>query len=573
MKKILTRTLLDTHLTVHPDKLLNRIYLARGVTSAEELDYGLANLLPYKTLLGIEQAVQCLGEALEKQQNILIVGDFDVDGATSVALAIRTLRAFGFNNVSYLIPNRFDSGYGLTPEIVKLAAEKNTQLIITVDNGISSVTSVDLANELGIRVLLTDHHLPGHILPQAYAIINPNQPSDQFLSKHLVGVGVIFYVMLALRAYLREQNWFQKQSIPEPNMAQFLDLVALGTVADVASLDYNNRILVAQGIQRIRAGKCCVGIKALLAVSKRRYENVSTADLGFAVAPRINAVGRLDDMSLGVECLLTDDVVQARLIASKLEAVNNERRVIEGDMQGQALRLLDALQLKQDLPPGLCVFEETWHQGVLGVLASRLKERLNRPVIAFTALGDLEMKGSARSVRGIHIREILSNISEQNPGLITRYGGHAMAAGLSITKEGYDLFSQLFADQTARFAELVESNDVVYTDGELSEEYFDIVTARLLRNAGPWGQDFVEPVFVGIFNIIDQRLVGRKHLKLTLQHPDVKKEISAICFNVNTDEWPNYRCSKIKLVYRLDVNEYNGSCNLQLIVEEIISHE
>ncbi len=570
MKKIITRKVPENAPLLHKHPLLNRIYAARGVTDATELDYDLTKLLPYNSLKGIKQAVECLATAIQEQQRVLILGDFDADGATSTALAVLALQSFGLKNVTYLIPNRFDFGYGLTPEIVELAAKQQPQLIITVDNGITSIDGVKAANDLGIKVLVTDHHLPGDTLPDACAIINPNQHDDQFLSKHLAGVGVVFYLMLALRSHLRGIDWFSAQNIPEPNMAQFLDLVALGTVADVVSLDHNNRILVAQGLQRIRAGKCRLSIKALFALTKRNYEKILASDLGFVIAPRLNAVGRLDEMSIGVEGLLTEDVERARSIAKQLDSLNSERREIEEDMRLQAARLLDNLQLEQDLPPGLCLFEETWHQGVLGVLASRLKDKLHRPVIVFTAVSETEIKGSARSVSGVHLRNVLNTISVQNPGLITRFGGHAMAAGLSIARESYEMFAQVFATEVEQHLALEDLGGIVYTDGELPIEYFNIATAELLRSAGPWGQGFPEPTFSDEFILVTQRLVGQKHLKLTLRTLESDQEIDAICFNVNPSIWPNFRCAKAKMVYRLDVNEYNGRRSLQLMVEEIV---
>ena len=573
MKKIILRTVPENIPLLHEHPLLHRLYAARDVTNAAELDYGLTKLLSHHSLLGIESAVSCLTTALQEQKRVLIVGDFDVDGATSTTVAILALKAFGLQHVSYFIPNRFDDGYGLTPEIVAEVAKENPRLIITVDNGISSVSGVAAANALGIEVLITDHHLPGNVLPQAAAIINPNQCDDTFSSKHLAGVGVIFYLMLALRTRLRELGWFESQHIPQPNMAQFLDLVALGTVADVVKLDHNNRILIEQGIQRIRSGKCCLVIKALLAAAKRNYEKVLASDLGYVVAPRINAVGRLDDMSLGVECLLTEDAERARTIARKLEALNDERRSIETEMRRQAIRLLDNLQLEQDLPPGLCVFEETWHQGVLGILASRLKDKLHRPVIAFTAISETEVKGSARSISCVHMRDVLNNIAERNPGLITRFGGHAMAAGLSLPRESYETFTQAFTEEVERHLVLEDLRGIVYTDGELSVEYLDLATAELLRDAGPWGEGFPAPKFIGEFVLINQRLVGQKHLKLTLRHPQSNQEIDAIYFNIDTNIWPNHRLTKAKIIYRLDVNEYNGRRSLQLMIEEVVSYE
>lgn len=570
MKKIITRKIPENIPLLHSDALLHRIYAARGVTNDSELDYDLSRLLLYDSLKGIQPAVVCLTTALQEQQRVLVVGDFDADGATGTTLAVLALKAFGFKNISYLIPNRFDFGYGLTTEIVAVAAKQQPQLIITVDNGITSVSGVAAANALGIKVLITDHHLPGNDLPEACAIVNPNQQDDQFLSKNLAGVGVIFYLMLAFRSHLRDIGWFNEQNTSAPNMAQFLDLVALGTVADVVNLDYNNRILLTQGIQRIRAGRCRQGIQALITIAGRSYDKVLAADLGFVVAPRINAVGRLDDMSVGVECLLAEDVARTRLIAKRLDTLNSERREIEADMQNQALRLLDNLQLEQELPPGLCVFEETWHQGVLGVLASRLKDKLNRPVIAFTAVSDTEIKGSARSIASVHMRNTLNNIAKQNPGLIIRFGGHAMAAGLSLARESYEMFTQIFAVEVERHLVFTDLKGMVYTDGDLPVEYFNIATAELLRNAGPWGQDFPEPTFFGEFILVNQRLVGQRHLKLTLRPLESDQEIDAICFNINPNVWPNFRCTQAKMVYRLGVNEYRGRRSLQLIINEII---
>ena len=569
MRKITSRTIPADLPLLHSDALLHRIYAARGVTSCAELDYNLVKLLFYSELKDVQTAVACLTTAIQEQQQVLVVGDFDVDGATGTALAVLALKSFGLKDVAYLVPNRFDFGYGLTPEIVTVAAQQSPQLIITVDNGITNVDGVAAANALGIKVLITDHHVPGNDLPEACAIVNPNQDNDGFLSKNLAGVGVVFYLMIALRTHLKNIGWFAEQNIPMPNMAQFLDLVALGTVADLVHLDHNNRILVAQGIRRIREGNCRKGIKALMAITGRSHEKILTADLGFVVAPRLNAVGRLDDMSLGIECLLTEDNKRARVIAQQLDVLNNERREIEADMQRQAMRLLDTLQLEQELPPGVCIFEETWHQGVLGVLASRLKDKLNRPVVVFTAVNDTELKGSARSVIGVHMRNALNNIAKQNPGLITKFGGHAMAAGLSLARESYELFAQSFAAEVERLM-VADLRGVVHTDGELAKEYFNLAAAELLREAGPWGSGFPEPTFFGEFVLVEQRLVGQRHLKLILRPLGVDQEVDAICFNVNLSVWPNFRCTSAKMVYRLGVNEYRGRCSLQLIIQELM---
>jgi single-stranded-DNA-specific exonuclease len=550
---------------LHP--LLKRIYLNRGIKSASELEYGIEHLLSYENLCGIDAAIACLWQALEKQQHILIIGDYDADGATSTALAVKALKALGYQRVSYLVPNRFKYGYGLTPEIAITAARSNPDLIITVDNGISSCNGVAMAKQLGSKILITDHHLPSENLPEADAIVNPNQYGDQFASKNLAGVGVIFYVMLALRKFLRDQEWFTTQGIPEPNMASFLDLVALGTVADIVNLDKNNRILIQQGLCRIRSGKCCAGIKALLEVAKRNHKRTTASDLGYVLGPRLNAAGRMDDMALGIECLLADDRNTALEIAKQLNTLNDERRAIEVDMQQQAARELNNLQLDKELPTGLCLYDANWHQGVIGILASRIKDRLHRPVIAFAKIDDNEIKGSARSIFGLHIRDVLDAIAAQNPELITKFGGHAMAAGLSLQLDKYNEFCAAFDQEVSKHLSSENLHKQIYVDGELTEEELCLDTAKLLRDAGPWGQGFPEPVFVDTFNIAQQYLVGNKHLKLMLNLPNNSQTIEAIAFNIDTEKWPNYQCNKIRTAYRLDVNAYRSVSNLQLIIE------
>lgn len=549
---------------LHP--LLKRIYLNRGIKSSAEFEYDVEHLLSYENLSGMNAAITCVWQAIEKQQHILIIGDYDADGATSTALAIKALKAFGHQRVSYLVPNRFKYGYGLTPEIAITAARKNPDLIITVDNGISSCKGVEMAKQLGSKVLITDHHLPSENLPEADAIVNPNQYGDQFASKNLAGVGVIFYVMLALRKFLRDQQWFTTCGIPEPNMASFLDLVALGTVADIVNLDKNNRILVQQGLCRIRAGKCCAGIKALLQIAKRNYKRTIASDLGYVLGPRLNAAGRLDDMSLGIECLLTDDKNKALETAKQLNTLNEERRAIEVNMQQQATRELNNLQLDKELPTGLCLYDANWHQGVIGILASRIKDRLHRPVIAFAKIDDNEIKGSARSVFGVHIRDVLDAIAAQNPELITKFGGHAMAAGLSLQLDKYNDFRAVFDQEVSKHLSPESLHKQIYVDGELTKQELCLDTAKLLRDAGPWGQGFPEPAFVGTFNIVQQYLVGNKHLKLMLSLPNNGQMVEAIAFNVDTEKWPNYQCNSIHTAYRLDVNEYRSAC-LQLIIE------
>lgn len=550
---------------LHP--LLRRVYTTRQVQSVQELDRTLESLLPYHLMSGIEKAVTLLTEAVTKNQRILIVGDFDADGATSTAVAVRALRSFGANQVNFLVPNRFAYGYGLTPELVNAAKVFSPDIIVTVDNGIANHAGVAAAKQLGIRVVITDHHLAAATLPEADAIVNPNQPGDTFPSKNLAGVGVIFYVMLALRRQLVSLNWFQEKSLPEPNMSRLLDIVALGTVADLVALDHNNRILVHQGLRRIRAGQCVPGIVALLELSDRDFTRAVASDLGFAVAARLNAAGRLDDMSLGIECLLCDDGARAREIARTLDQLNQERRGIEQDMQAQALQALDQLttNLKGDLPRGLCLFDESWHQGVIGILASRIKDRFNRPVIVFAPGQEGELKGSARSITGLHIRDALALIDAQYPGLVVKFGGHAMAAGLTIASSVLNNFVKIFDEVVSKQISEDSLQHQLLSDGELEDEDLSLEVASLLRDAGPWGQAFPEPLFDDTFSLLEQRIVGDKHLKLRLGKGD--KIIDAIAFFVDLAKWPNHRCQKVKAAYRLDINEYKGRRNVQLIVE------
>ncbi len=553
---------------LHP--VLRRLYAARRVTSPAELEYGLANLLPWQSLKGIDAAVALLVRALEKQQRVLVVGDFDVDGATSTALAIQALRMLGLKQVDYLVPNRFRYGYGLTPAIVEVAAQRRPDLIITVDNGISSIQGVEAANAAGIDVLITDHHLAGDTLPPAAAIVNPNQPGDEFPSKALPGVGVIFYVMLALRATLREQGWFDAANREEPNLAVLLDLVALGTVADVVPFDYNNRILVAQGLARIRAGHGRPGITALLEAGGRDPARLVSSDLGFCVAPRLNAAGRLDDMSLGIECLLSPDPATARELANRLDRLNRERRDIEDDMRREAMALVRDMQLDDEgLPVGLCLFDENWHEGVVGIVASRLKDRLHRPVIAFARTGDNgEIKGSARSVRGLHIRDALDAVAARHPGLITRFGGHAMAAGLSLPADHYADFAAAFDAEVRRHLAESDLHGVLLTDGGLPEDEFELATAESIRNAGPWGQGFEEPLFDGKFELVNRRVVGDRHLKLTLRTLVTGRLVDAIAFHTHDRDWPP-ETQYIEAAYRLDVNEFRGRRSLQLVIQHL----
>lgn len=547
--------------------LLRRIYASRSVQSNNELNKELTALLPYHSLSNIEQAAELLADAIMHARTILIVGDFDADGATSTTVAMRALKSFGASHIHYLVPNRFAYGYGLTPELVQVAKDFSPSLIVTVDNGIANHAGVLAAKKLGMHVIITDHHLAASTLPPADAIVNPNQPQDNFPSKHLAGVGVIFYVMLALRRKLIERDWFSKKKLPQPNMSKLLDLVALGTVADLAQLDYNNRILVHQGLRRIRAGQCIPGIVALLELSNRDFSRTTATDLGFAVAARLNAAGRLDDMSLGIECLLCDDVNKARAIARQLDQLNNERRSIEQDMQMQALKVINNLNenLQGQLPYGLCLFDESWHQGVIGILASRIKDRFHRPVIVFAPGQDGELKGSARSINGLHIRDALAHIDTQYPQLIRKFGGHAMAAGLTIAREVLDNFIKIFNDVVSGKLTTAQLQHLLMTDGELETHEMTADAVTLIRDAGPWGQAFPEPLFDDSFQLLDQRIVGDKHLKLTLKKNNMVLE--AIAFFVNLEEWPNYRCQSLRAVYRLDLNEYKGRRNIQLIIE------
>lgn len=555
---------LPNHL--HP--VLRRVFAARGICSEVELDYSLQRLLPYQQLSGIEGAVDLLVEALNSRWRIMVVADFDADGATSCALAVRGLRLLGAKDVCYIVPNRFEYGYGLTPEIVAVAGQRQPDLLITVDNGISSIDGVAEARRLGMRVLITDHHLPGQQLPDADATVNPNLPDDPFPSKHLAGVGVMFYVLIALRARLRDGGAFREA--PEPNLADLLDLVALGTVADVVPLDANNRSLVAQGMSRIRAGRCRQGIKALCRVAGRNLSRLGTADLGYALAPRLNAAGRLTDMSLGIECLLTDDAQAATRMASQLDQLNVERRRIESEMHEQALATLARLELEDqaDMPLGLCLFNEEWHPGVIGILASRIKQRVHRPVIAFAADGNGVLKGSARSVAGVHIRDVLEAVAGGNPGLIDKFGGHAMAAGLSLEQSEFDRFQSAFDAQVRRHLSPDQVHGIVHSDGELNVADFNMELAETLRFAAPWGQGFPEPIFDGKFELLKRRVVGAKHLKMLLSPAGSELTVDAIAFNTLDNDWPEGNPS-LELAYRLDVNEYKGNRRLQLIVESV----
>ncbi|CAM3822829.1 single-stranded-DNA-specific exonuclease RecJ [Rouxiella silvae] len=550
--------------------LLRRLYAMRGVKQSQELERGVRGLLDYKQLDGIDDAVKLLRNALSERLQIMIVGDFDADGATSTALTVLSLRSMGYDGVKYLVPNRFEDGYGLSPEVVEQAAARGAQLILTVDNGISSHAGVELAHEKGIQVLITDHHLPGETLPAAEAIINPNLHGCAFPSKSLAGVGVAFYLMLALRSSLRENGWFEQSGLPMPNLAEWLDLVALGTVADVVPLDTNNRILVYQGLNRIRAGKCRPGVRALLEVAGREARQLTASDLGFALGPRLNAAGRLDDMSVGVALLLSEDMAQARALAGDLDALNLMRREIEQGMQVEALALCEKLETStENLPFGLAMYHPEWHQGVVGILASRLKERFNRPVIAFAPAGDGVLKGSGRSINGLHMRDALERLDTLNPGLMMKFGGHAMAAGLSLEADKFDQFRDLFAELVGEWLDPSYLEGVVWSDGELTSQQMSLETAEQIREGGPWGQSFPEPVFDGTFRILQQKLLKERHLKLMIEPLGGGPLLDGIAFNIDPTLWPDSSVREVQLAYKLDINEYRGNRNVQLMIQHL----
>lgn len=560
--------------------LLERVFAMRGINHHDELQIDLKNLHPISMLKDIETATKILIDAIRRQEKILIVGDFDADGATSTALAVRALRAMGHQQVDYLVPNRFEYGYGLTPEIVEEANKRSPSLIVTVDNGISSIKGVEKAKSLGIKVLITDHHLPAKETPDANAIVNPNQRGDEFPSKNLAGVGVIFYLMLALKISLQKQNYFSDNNLIAPNLTELLDLVALGTVADVVTLDQNNRILVEQGLRRMRSGKACEGIQALFRVAKRNINNAVSTDLGFACGPRLNAAGRLDDMSLGIECLLSDDAINAMDYASALDDLNIERRSIEENMKAEALSILEELdnnKLSGDLPPVLCLYNDAWHQGVIGILAARVKERYNRPTIIFAPAdamniekANAEIKGSARSIATIHIRDILDEVASSTPGLLEKFGGHAMAAGLTLEKSRFDEFTQAICHIVNKHVREETFVELHYSDGELEAQDFDLKCANELRFAAPWGQNFPTPIFDNHFTIINKRIIKERHLKLLLRTKGFERTVSAIYFNADLDNCPE-EGAEVHLLHKLDVNEFRGSSSLQLMVEKLLA--
>lgn len=568
----------EPDLSLLPDSIpsiLKRVYINRGITDVAQLETSARGLHSYQQLGGIEQAVELLFQAINEQKRIIIVGDFDADGATSSALSVLALRMLGSNNVDYLVPNRFEDGYGLSPEVVDQALELGAEMIMTVDNGVSSIEGVRYAKENGITVLVTDHHLPGHVLPDVDAMVNPNLDSCAFPSKALAGVGVAFYLMMALCVYMRKQNWFAKQGMQEPKLMELIDLVALGTVADVVPLDENNRILVHQGLQRIRAGKARPGIQALIEVAKRDARRLVASDFGFALGPRINAAGRLDDMSFGVELLMCNNIHAARRMASELDALNQTRKEIEEGMKQEAMAFCERLQFGENskLPCGLALFQRDWHQGVIGILASRIKEKFHRPVIAFADGGEGTIKGSCRSIPGLHMRDALDFIDTQNPGLIIKFGGHAMAAGLTIKEQDFERFSRLFDDVVKKELDEAALKGIILSDGELKPEEFSMHVAEQLRAGGPFGQAFPEPIFDGEFKVLHQKLVGEKHLKLMLEplykgHP-TNIMIDGITFNIDLRRWPDASVKTVRLAYKLDINEFRGNQSLQLMIDHI----
>ena len=547
--------------------LLRRLYAARGVTSDDQLSYTLKHLASPMDLRGVDRAVALLAEAITDQQRVLVLGDFDADGATSTAVAMLGLGMLGLNNIDFRVPSRFSDGYGLTPGIIHRLRDEGAlpDLLVTVDNGISAVEGVRAARELGIRVVVTDHHLAGETLPDADAIVNPNQPGCPFLSKNAAGVGVMFYVLTALRKHLREQGLLPE---PQPNLGNLLDLVALGTVADVVPLDHNNRIFVEQGLRRIRQGEARPGILALLEVAGRDHTEISSTDLGFVVGPRLNAAGRLDDMSVGIACLLADSRDEAQRLACELDTFNRERRTIEKDMKTQAQDLLASMSLDiEGLPWGLALFDTDWHQGVIGILAARIREQTHRPTIAFAPDDNGEdIKGSARSIPGLHIRDVLAVVDARHPGMMKKFGGHAMAAGMTLSRGDLDAFSDAF-DRAVRDTLRAEDLEAaITTDGPLSPDELHLETATLLKRAGPWGQHFPEPLFDGNFRVVSQRIVGENHLKLVLQLEEGGAIIDGIAFNTGP-EVPDYTKTGARVVYKPDANTFRGRTNLQLLVD------
>ncbi|KES16956.1 Single-stranded DNA-specific exonuclease [Gilliamella apis SCGC AB-598-P17] len=550
--------------------LLQRVYALRGITSMQELDYTTRNLCNYDNLDGTHTAVEIVYSAMQNNKRIMIVGDFDTDGATSTALMIKALKKMGCKHVDYIIPNRFDDGYGLSISVVKRALSKKADLIITVDNGVSAIEAVEFAKQSNLTVIITDHHLCSEQLPAADAIINPNLPNSSFPSKHLAGVGVAFYFMLALRAKLRKENWFASNKLAEYNITNLLDLVALGTIADVVKLDRNNRILVHQGISRIRAGYCCEGIKALLDISRRDPLTLTSTDLAYYIAPRLNAAGRMDSMSLSVELLLCEDYDSAIKQATDLDTLNHDRKLIEQTMYQEALSYIEQVEQKNStFPNALVVHHPQWHQGIIGIVSARLKDKHYRPVICFASTEDGLLKGSGRSIEGIHLRDILDELNERYPDILVSFGGHAMAAGLSIQEKDLDQFSAHFEALITEQLDLDVLEQIIETDGEIDNQDFNYAIAKQLKESGPWGEGFTEPTFDGDFIVHQQRLFAEKHLKLVLEPKNGGPIIEGICFNVNLTQWPDNTIKIVKIVYQLDVNDFHGNQAVKLMIRHI----
>ncbi len=557
----------------HLPPLLQRIYAARKLDDTAQLDRSLSQLPEPWLLTGMDAMAERLADAIAHQRSLLVIADYDADGATACAVAVRGLKALGLERVSYLVPNRFEYGYGLTPEIVDLAAPRRPDILLTVDNGISALEGAAAAKARGMELLVTDHHTPGAELPEAAAIVNPNLPGDTFPSKALAGVGVMFYALMALRQKLRRQGRFDRPGAQEPNLARLLDLVALGTVADVVPLDHVNRILVHQGLQRIRSEQGHPGILALLEAAGRKPRQATAADLGFSAGPRLNAAGRLDDMSLGIECLLADHRDSARNMAAQLDQLNQERRGLEAQMKQEALAYLDALEVPASgSRPALCLYDAAWHQGIIGLVASRVKDLANRPVVVFAPAGDGLVKGSVRSIQGIHIRDLLSDINAWHPGLIRQFGGHAMAAGLSLKLDDLPRFAELFEREAGQRLDAADLEHAVHSDGALEHHELDLAVAEQLRQAGPWGHGFPEPLFDGEFEVAQRRIVGEKHLKLVLRPVGGAREIDAIAFGL-ADPGAWLDCRNLRAAYRLDVNEFRDNRIAQLRIEYMESQD
>ena len=573
MKNKLTRRQLPEALPeLSPDipLLLQRVYALRGITSMQELDYTTRNLCNYDNLDGTQTAVEIVYSAMQNNKRIMIVGDFDTDGATSTALTVKALKKMGCQHVDYIIPNRFDDGYGLSISVIKRALFKKADLIITVDNGVSAIEAVEFAKQSNLTVIITDHHLCPEQLPAADAIINPNLPNCSFPSKHLAGVGVAFYFMSALRAKLRQENWFRTHNLEEYNLASLLDLVALGTIADVVKLDHNNRILVHQGINRIRSGYCCAGIKALLHIARKDPVSFTSTDLAYYIAPRLNAAGRMDNMSLSVELLLCDDYDSALKQASDLDMLNNDRKLIEQTMYKEALSYIQELEQQQSSFPNLLVvYHPEWHQGIIGILSARLKDKHYRPVICFASTEEGILKGSGRSIAGIHLRDLLDELDQNHPDLLVSFGGHAMAVGLSIRENDLERFRKHFETLIDKRLNANTLEQIIETDGEIDSQDFNYAMAKQLKESGPWGEGFTEPTFDGDFIVHQQRLFAEKHLRLVLEPKNGGPIIEGVCFNVNLTQWPDNTIKNVKIVYQLDVDDFRGNQTAKLMIRHI----